>query len=302
MSSLFLVVTLAAGLMLMAAALVWLVGRRIERQNRVIRRFDEKFERRIPNAPKHYHFKFIQWIYRILQRGGLARRPIYAVSSVVLLLLAGGIGFRLDGGVGLCLGLLLFAAGSYLFVLWRAAATHEMLLNQLPGFIDHIIRIMAVGRSFESALLQAIADSPAPLSEALEGVVIENALGGDLVVALQDAADIYRMQELQLITLSLKINQRYGGSIRAMLENIITLIRQRERADRELKALTGETRLSAWMLGLMPVTMAGYMMITNPTYIGYLLKDPNGPQIIYTALGLQVTGGLILWRLMRSIR
>ncbi len=161
---------------------------------------------------------------------------------------------------------------------------------------------MGIGRSFDSALLQAIEDSPPPLSQALESVRIESALGGDLVDSLRDAAQLYRMKELQLLTLALRINQRYGGSIRAMLEDIIALIRRREQADRELRALTGETRLSAWVLGALPLAMAGYMMITNPSYIGFLLDDPNGMTIIYTAVGLQVAGVFLLWRMMRSVR
>lgn len=302
MSSALLLVILSALFMLGAAIIMLLLGQRMDRTHLVTRRFDQKLERRRTIVQKSNRFTPLQWGYQLLQRAGLERRPSYLLVAVGMFTLVCGIAFLVKGSSGLLIAMPVIALGSYLFVLWRAAATHQKLLRQLPGFIDHIIRIMAIGRSFDSALLQAIEDSPAPLTEALNSVRISNSFGGDLVEALQDAAEIYRMQELHLITLALRINQRYGGSIKAMLENIITLIRQREQAERELRALTGETRLSAWMLGTMPLAMAGYMMITNPGYIGYLLQDPHGPQIIYTALGLQTLGALILWRMMRSIR
>lgn len=302
MSNHWLLIIVAAVLLSGAALSMLLLGRRMDQQSTVTRRFDQKLERRQAKTQKAKRFMPLQWGYQLLQRAGLERRPIYLYVSVIILSLVCGIAFLIEGVTGLLIAILMFALGTYVFILWRATATHQTLLRQLPGFIDHIIRIMAIGRSFDSALLQAIEDSPPPLSEALESVKIENSLGGDLVESLQEVAEIYRMQELHLITLALRINQRYGGSIKAMLENIITLIRQREQAERELSALTGETRLSAWMLGTMPIAMAGYMMLVNPKYIGYLLADPHGMEIIYTALGLQIAGALILWRLMRSIR
>ncbi|MGZ4999066.1 MAG: type II secretion system F family protein, partial [Methylomonas sp.] len=289
-------------LMCGAALVMLLLGRRMDQQYTVTRRFDQKLERRRVKNQKARRFMPLQWGYQLLQRAGLERRPTYLYGCIVIFSLVCGTAFLTKGAAALLIAILAFALGTYIFIVWRAATTHQTLLRQLPGFIDHLIRIMAIGRSFDSALLHAIDDSLSPLSEAMEGVKLEHSLGGDLAESLQEVAEIYRMQELHLITLALRINQRYGGSIKAMLENIITLIRQREQAERELKALTGETRLSAWMLGCMPVAMAGYMMLVNPTYIGYLLADPHGMEIIYTSVGLQVVGGLILWRLMRSIR
>jgi len=225
---------------------------------------------------------------------------LLAAASFIVLLSV--FSFLMKGVWGLLTTLALFATSLYAFILWRAAATRETLRQQLPGFIDQLIRAMGIGRSFESALLQAIDDSPHPLSAALESVKVESSLGGDVADSLKNAAELYRMKELHLLTLALRINRRYGGSIKAMLENIIAMIRHREQAERELRALTGETRLSAWVLGTIPVLMAAYMLITNPTYIGYLLNHPHGMAIVYTALGLQATGALLLWRMMRSIR
>lgn len=285
-----------------AAVLIWLLSRRVDQQTAVTRRLDQKIERRHPGKAKSHRFSVLEWLNQHLQRTGLKGKALQLWIAMSISALICASAMLIKGLNGLLIALAVITAGNYGFLAWRAAATHQRLLQQLPGFIDHIIRIMAVGRSFDSALLQAIHEAPAPLSEALASIVIENSLGGDLVESLKDVAQIYRIKELHLITLALHINQRYGGSIKAMLENIITLIRQREQAQRELRALTGETRLSAWMLGTLPIAMAGYMMITNPTYIGYLLADPHGMEIIYTALGLQTAGALILWRMMRSLR
>jgi len=292
---------LAGALMLGLSVLLFILGRRQAEREDVIRRLDEEVLSGHESGQKRYPF-WLRWIYHTLQRAGVVNRPAHLVLVAVISILVGIASMRFKGMIGLLTALILLATGLYLFVIWRIARFSRILRQQLPAFIDQIIRTLSVGRSFENALLQAIETSPPPLSEALKGVAVENSLGGDLAEALGEAAKIYGMKELHLLTLALRINQRYGGSIKAMLENIITLIRQREQAERELRALTGETRLSAWVLGAMPLGMAGYMMIVNPSYLGYLLKDPDGLAIVYTALGLQAVGVLILWRMMRGIR
>lgn len=302
MSNVLISLILAAMLMAGSALLIFALGRRKDLVVPVSRRLDQEMQRIRGQRKQANRFSLLKWSLQLSQRAGFELRPVHLTLFLGIFFLISYAAFIFEGGIGVLISILSVATAVYILILWRSARTHRILLQQLPGFIDQIIRIMAVGRSFDSALLQAIQDSPAPLSNALESVAIEHRLGGDLVESLSETAEIYRMDELYMITLALKINQRYGGSIKAMLESIITLIRQRDQAEKELKALTGETRISAWLLGTMPISIVGYMMIVNPTYIGYLLNDPNGDAIIYTALGLQITGGLLLWRMLRSVR
>ncbi|WP_150047480.1 MULTISPECIES: type II secretion system F family protein [Methylomonas] len=301
MSSEILLMITAAVMLAASALAIFLLDNRNRYQSTLDRRLNQIEERRHPPAPTVTRAP-INWAKATLQRSGLERSKAYVFAAGVLSVIVGACGYLFNGSDGLLVTGLSATLAVYLALLWKIGANQRKLLEQIPGFIDHIVRIMAVGRSFDSALLQAIEDCPAPLSDALANVVAEQALGGDIVEALSESAEVYRLKELHLITLALRINQRYGGSIREMLENIIALIRRQEEAERELSAITGETRLSAWILGLMPSTLAGYMMITNPSYIGFLLESPGGMNIIYTSLGLQVFGGFVIWRMMRSLR
>ncbi|EGH49225.1 type II secretion system protein, partial [Pseudomonas syringae pv. pisi str. 1704B] len=53
---------------------------------------------------------------------------------------------------------------------------------------------------------------------------------------------------------------RYGGNASELMENLIKLIRDREQAGRQLRAMTGETRMTAVVLALLPISMAGYFL------------------------------------------
>jgi len=294
-------VALAGVLMLGASIVLFVTGRRRAEREEILRRLDEEVRFGRGSGRKRYPFG-LNWVYRSLQRAGIVSRPAHLAAAVVISVFAGAVAVWFQGLLGLLTAAAALAAGFYLFVNWRVARISRTLRQQLPAFIDQIIRMLSIGRGFDNALLQAIETSPPPLSEAMKSVVVENSLGGDLVEALSEVAEIYRMKELHLLALALRVNRRYGGSIKALLENIITLIRQIEQAERELRALTGETRLSAWILGGLPLAMAVYMIIANPSYIDFLLKDPSGPAVVRTALGLQTAGVLILWRMMRGVR
>ncbi|MNT87983.1 hypothetical protein D3C72_2284690 [compost metagenome] len=78
-------------------------------------------------------------------------------------------------------------------------------------------------------------------------------------------------------------------------------MRDREAAQRELLALSAETRLSAWILGLLPLVVAGGLFMLNAGYIMLMWKDPAGKTMLLAALGLEAAGVLMLYRLAKSI-
>jgi tight adherence protein B len=132
-------------------------------------------------------------------------------------------------------------------------------------------------------------------------VVRATDLGADMPETLSDAAQLHGLRELSLIGLAMRISNSYGSSPREMLQSIVQMIRQRELAQRELAAMTGETRISAWVLSLMPIGLAGYMMLVNPGYLDLMLQTPSGKSTLMAAVGLQVAGVLILWRMLKSV-
>lgn len=219
----------------------------------------------------------------------------------------GGFGFLLlfgalrYGVAGMVLLPLLFCLVLYLLLLWRIGRRKRAMVEQLPAFIDHLIRVINIGNTIDAALISATADTKEPLRSVFERVVREMQLGGALDEALDQAARLYDLREVRVLTLAVRVNRRYGSSIQGMLRSIVTMIRQAEAARRELKALTGETRLSAWVLGLMPAGLAVFMMLTSPGYLATMWNTPGGRIVLLVAVGLQVVGGAILWRMLRSL-
>lgn len=183
----------------------------------------------------------------------------------------------------------------------RLRRRQAQIVAQIPLFIDQVLRSLSTGRSLESAVRFAAGEALPPLRYVLDRVIRAADLGADMVESLAEAAKLHNLRELNLIALAMRISNNYGSSPREMLDSVVKMIRQQELARRELAAMTGETRMSAWVLGLTPLVIGSYIMIMNPSYLDILLKDPAGQTMMTTALVLQGIGAFILWRMLRSV-
>ena len=76
-------------------------------------------------------------------------------------------------------------------------------------------------------------------------------------------------------------------------------LRDREQAEHELVAMSAETRLSAWILGLLPIGVGAFLIATNPSYFMRMWNDETGRMLIFSAAGLQLIGVGLLYRLSR---
>jgi tight adherence protein B len=99
----------------------------------------------------------------------------------------------------------------------------------------------------------------------------------------------------------LRLATRYGGRADVVMERTATFMRDHEEAQRELLALSAETRMSAWVLGLLPLVMAGALFVINAGYILSMWQDPAGRAMLIAAGGLEIAGVALLYRLARSI-
>jgi len=238
---------------------------------------------------------------RAFLRAGLGR-PTDRIGLWLLLWAFGVLtGFALAGVIGLLVLLVVPPLALRLFVSWRYQRRLRRMIEQLPQLLDYTVRSLKSGRTLADAVLGGIETSEDPLKNAMGRVQRNVQLGVSLPDAVSDLAELYERDEFRLFALGLKVNHRYGGNASELLENLIKMIRERDQASRQLRAMTGETRLTAWVLGLLPIAMAGYFLMANPIYLVAMWHDPSGQRMLATAFGMQVIGSLLLWRMLRSL-
>ncbi len=240
-------------------------------------------------------------INHVFLRAGLAAQPktvVFVCLPAVLLTAAGGF-FG-----GLWLALVLGALGVLLVVMWvklRISRQRRALTHEIPVYLDNVVRMMTVGHSVQSAFQNAPVASGTPLGRAIEHASRLQAGGLDPDQALLAVGELYDATELVLLASILRMAMRLGGRADMIIARVAVFIRDREQAQQELMAQSSETRLSAWVLGLLPISLACYIVAANPEYIGRMWADATGKQLLIGALVLQLVGAAVLYKLTKSL-
>ncbi|ALI02109.1 type II secretion system protein F [Pseudomonas sp. FW306-02-F02-AA] len=264
---------------------------------------NERVLNRLAQGQPHLIVESPAWVNleRTFVRAGLGRPterlPLWLGFWVFISLL----GFVLDGWLGLLTLLVLQPLILRLYISWRYRRRLRRMIEQLPSLLDHTIRSLKSGRTLADAVMGSIDASANPLKRAMGRIQRNVQLGINLPDAVHDFAEFYDQDELRMLALGLKVNHRYGGNASELLENLMKLIREREQGARQLRAMTGETRMTSWVLGALPLLIASYFMLTNPGYMLSMWHDPSGQHMLIAAVGLQIVGCLALWRMLRSV-
>lgn len=288
--------------LMLGAVLSVMRARRVEQVTRVNQRLEKlaflgNFDVIKPAPESEVVTALSRWLMRV----GIPINPAVAILIIVIAIFSGLMLLKLWGPLPAIIWWSLLGVVAVFIPQVRYRQKINKMLSQIPLFIDQVIRGLATGRNVEGAIKLAAEELKEPLREVLMRAQKGVEAGADLGEALRDAATFHDVKELHMLALAIHTSRVYGGSPREMLESIVNLIRQREQMQRELRAMTGETRMSAWVLGALPSVMALYMVSVNPNYIIVMWNDPGGQRMLFTALGLQVLGALTLWRMVKSI-
>lgn len=237
----------------------------------------------------------------LLRRADLtATRGTYLRRGLpVLCLVLVGAAF---GGLLGAVAMLVVGVALAAFLLWmRIRRIKEKMLRQLPGFLDGVVRLMTIGSSVPAAFQNSVANTEPPLRQCLVQAIHLQRAGKELDQAVQQVGRAYALDELVIVASVLRLSQRYGGRADVVMERTATFMRDREEAQRELMALSAETRLSAWVLGLLPLVVAGGLFVMNAGYIMLMWHDPSGKNLLLGAAVLEVVGVMLLYKMARSI-
>lgn len=181
----------------------------------------------------------------------------------------------------------------------RAHRRKLAIVQQLPTFLDGIVRLVTLGNSVPAAFQAALSTTDEPLRECLERVARTMRAGVEIDRALAQVGSVYRVREFALVGAVLRLSVKYGGRADVMLERMSAFMRDLEQAERELAAMSAETRMSAWVLAVLPIVIGGFLIASNPEYFNAIWRDASGRTLVYVAFGLQAAGGCLLYRLAR---
>jgi len=245
------------------------------------------------------HFNLMARLSSELERARLPLRP----GEFVLVAAGSGVGL----GLGMVfftgqplLGVLSALAAPFLawnFVKFKVTRRRKAFEAQLPDALALIASSLQAGHTALRAVQTMVEESEAPLSEEFERVVAETALGDPLVEALERMAQRLDIEDLRMVVQAIRIQQTVGGKLADLLFTLAEFMRGREEIRREVKVLTAEGRLSAWVLGGLPVLLFFAVKTMSPGYLDPMMRAPG----LFVLIGAGVSVGIGMAMILRMV-
>jgi tight adherence protein B len=171
--------------------------------------------------------------------------------------------------LGLAIGLALVRLGLVLKRRYRL----RRFERQFPLALDNISNAIQAGLSLPQALELIARDMPAPLGSELALVVREMGLGLSIEEALSRLELRVPLSDVEIFVAAVHIQYRTGGNLSEILRAIANTIRERLRIRAEIRVMTAQQRISAYIVSALPLMIALALKFLSPSYFDKLTQE-----------------------------
>jgi tight adherence protein B len=195
----------------------------------------------------------------------------------------------------------LAVAAPWLMLMRTRAARLRKLEQQLPEAADFLGRALRAGHSFANVMQMVGEEMPEPIAGEFKFAYEEINYGVPMNEALHNLALRVPLTDLRYLVIAVLIQRESGGNLAEVFGNISRLIRARLKLLAQVRVMSAEGRMSAWVLGLLPLGVLALMVLSNPGYVRVLWTDPIGVHLMWYALA-GAAGGVLWMRKLIRIR
>jgi len=179
----------------------------------------------------------------------------------------------------------------------KANRIRMRFVEQLPNAIDLMASVLRSGHSVPQAVKTVSDELPEPCGAEFKEVLQRMNVGQPLAQALSYSAVKFRSYELDLIRRAIAIQAEIGGSLADLIDKTNQTLKGRLKLASHVKTLTAQSRLSALIVGILPLALAVVLDFINPGYLNPLIKTEFGKTLLTVAIALEVVGVIIMKRL-----
>ncbi|WP_420143618.1 type II secretion system F family protein [Sphingobium sp.] len=159
---------------------------------------------------------------------------------------------------------------------------------KFPDALELLTRGLRSGLPITETLGVVSAEIPGPVGEEFKLITERIKIGRTMEQALQETADRLGTPEFQFFVITLAIQRETGGNLAETLSNLATVLRQRAQMKLKIRAMSSESKASAYIIGVLPFLVFGLICYINFNYMSpFFTPDPEG---IFGLGTMQVVG------------
>jgi tight adherence protein B len=237
---------------------------------------------------------------RLLAGAGLTIRPAeWVLLQAAFDVAVAGVGLLTGGPVLMIVLLVAAVPAPLLFLRLRHSRRLAAFAAQLPPTLGVIANSLSAGLSVPQSIDSVVREGEEPMAGELRRALVEQRLGVELDDALDAVAIRMGSTDFGWVVMAMRIQREVGGNLAEILMTVADTLREREFVRRQVRSLSAEGRLSAWILGVLPVAMLVYLLIANRAFVRPLYASPAGQLLLVVAGLLLGAGAWVMSRLVR---
>lgn len=211
----------------------------------------------------------------------------------------GFVGLIMAGGAGMVVFLLLGAVAPYLYLKRRHSKRLAAFNAQLAETLTLMAGGLSAGLSLPQAIDTVVREGQEPMAGELRRALVEQRLGIEVEEALDGVADRMESEDFSWVVMAIRIQREVGGNLAELMNTVANTLREREYLRRQVKVLSAEGRISAWVLGGLPIAMLFYMLLVRPDAIRPLYTEPMGILMAFVAVVMMGLGFFVMNKMVK---
>lgn len=230
--------------------------------------------------------------------------------TILLMLVSFGLGFAVflltwpHLFAGFALGSIVVVVGwtlpkLFVNVAWEKRCTQ--LVDQMVDGLTIMSNSIKAGQSLTQALERVVENTTGPLSQEFNLILNKIRLGMAVEEALNEFGSRIPRPDVQMFVTSVNILKETGGNLAETFQTIVLTIRERQKVEKKIQALTAQGTMQAIIISLVPFVLIMVFLFVDPNYIMPLFTKPLGWFILVLMLVLQ-TIGLVVMKKIVSIK
>lgn len=173
------------------------------------------------------------------------------------------------------------------------------LNDQLPQALSLVANGLRAGFSFSQAMAVVGREMESPIADEFSKVLRDNSYGKNMDEALQDLGKRTDDEDLDIFITTLLIHLQVGGDLSEILDIISETIRERVKLKGDIRTLITQSKMSAWVMGILPVAIGAVLFVLNPDYMGTMINDTIGLVMLGIAGGMILIGAFLLTKIVK---